>query len=125
MCKITTRLLSYSRLFLAALTDPLQSYGIDDDMSAKDFKILSMTSDSYTRYRDFVPDSTCHTDMVEAMTAMGFSGQMIADIVQSTYAVLLLGNVTFDSGNVGGEGESCTLKRDKWAEKACTLLSVR
>lgn len=70
-------------------------------MSADDFKILNNIG-----RRDGVKDYDTNMEMLEAFAHLGFTEDFVFQIQRAISAILHLGNVTFEAGDQGGQGES-------------------
>jgi len=87
------------------------------DMQLEDFALVNQ-SGTYDR-RDMVSDVDMHAEMMDAMAMMGFSSDMIRDIMRLVVAVLYAGNMTFTETN---NGETCILDENEASLAVASLL---
>jgi len=96
----------------------LGSLGLQD-MSADDFKILNNIG-----RRDGVKDYDTNMEMLEAFAHLGFTEDFVFQIQRAISAILHLGNVTFEAGDQGGQGESSIVIENDASKTACQLLGI-
>jgi len=89
------------------------------DMQLEDFALVNQ-SGTYDR-RDMVSDVDMHIEMMDAMAIMGFSSDMLRDIMRLVVAVLYAGNMTFTETN---RGETCILDENEASLAVASLLGV-
>jgi myosin-5 len=105
--------------FLAAATPRERRELYIGNMQYGDFRLLSQ-SGTYDR-RDGVSDGTNHQEMLDAMSTMGFSPEIIRSLMRLVTGVLFAGNCTFTSSR---DGESCRLDETDAALACAALLGI-